>query len=475
MATEPDVGPPTRAGAELAGRLRQGEGHDLLYNAYAAQLYRYCWTLVGADSAGDAAHEAILAAVQLIDQLDDHSDLRAWLFALARSACQRRGLRSTSPYVQLAARPDQHPVVEMARRLPPSHSELLELYLRHSLAPSQIARIQGLDPDITSELCRAAVRRAADVCAERAPANDSGTESRLRASHTTVSEFLASLEPPEPPEDLRERTLHGCADSAMATEREAAGAAMAPLGPDGFPLQRDRSGHSAEGDEPSETAVTSSSGSSDDADPLTEHASGGHASTPGPEQTEEARVNGDERHLGQRRGRRRSRRHRWPLPAVSGLVTVGVALAFWGVALTSGSAPNEPAPSTSSETPRPNSAASEETSDHLTRPGTAQQGESPDPAEPDHRGRAPDGSESQEPASGPDDGTSATPDPPATEPGASPEATEEERSGGEEATSPEEGSDAVDEANEAPESGEDSHEPRGPISELFDELFTPDP
>lgn len=474
MATEPDIEPPTRAGAGLAERLRQGEGYERLYNAYATQLYQYCWTLVGADSASDAVHEAILAAVQLLDRLDDRSDLRSWLFALARSACQRRGLSSESPYVQLVTHPGQRPVVEMARRLPPSHSELLELYLRHSLAPSQIARIQGLDPEIISELCRAAVRRAADICAEYAPADDGGTAPRIWVNHTAVSGFLASLGPPEPPEDLRDRAIQGCADPARASEREAAGAAMAPLGADGFPLQRDRSGPSDESHGLSAAAATPPS---EDTDPHAEDTTAGHVSVPAPARAEDPHVSEGGQRRGQRHGRRRSRRYRWPLPATSGLVTVGVALAFWGFALTSGSSPNEPAPSDPSEPSRPNSAASEGASEQFT--GTA----SPEPAEPGHTGEggAPAGApEPQPPASGPEDEASASPDTPGTEPSASPEPSasletaEEAESGDEEATSPEEGAEDADEADEDPGSEEDPFEPRGPISALFDELFAPD-
>ncbi len=248
MTTQPNPG---RRCAGLAALLHEGRGHGRLYDTYAPQLYRYCWTLLGPDGADEAVYETLLSAVQLFDHLEDHSDLRPWLFALARSASQRRGFSPASPYAQLATIPGERPVVEMALRLPPSQRELLELYLRHGLSPSQIARILGLDTDITGELCRAAVRRAADVCTEQAPNDDHGTTGGSLLDHTDVSELLALLEPPDPPEGLRDRVLRGCTDPLKAAERQELGVAMAPLGGNGFPLHRDRSEQSgAPGQEP---------------------------------------------------------------------------------------------------------------------------------------------------------------------------------------------------------------------------------
>ncbi|MBB4933672.1 DNA-directed RNA polymerase specialized sigma24 family protein [Lipingzhangella halophila] len=485
MATDPDGGPqPARAGAGLVAQLRQGEGYERLYNAYASQLYRYCWSLVGTDVASEAVYEAVLAAVQLLDQLDDHSDLRTWLFALARSACQRRGFSSETPYAQLATEPAERPVVEMALRLPPSHSELLELYLRHNLAPSQIARIHGLDPEITSELCRAAVRRAANVCAEF-PEDDTGVDHHIRADHSSVSEVLALLEPPAPPEELRERTIHACADPAMAEERARIGATMTPMGADGFPLHRDRSELPGEGHdhELTSTAPTASAdGGEETAIAASAPATAADAPTGTGGTTESEQASGptqadgtQSRKGGRRRGHHRARRYRWPVSATSGLATVGVALALWGAALLAAGDPEE----TNSSDP-PNYAnqqpAAEGTGNPSTPPGDAPPeggANSAPPGQEGDAGNAP-GEPGRENASSPDpdNSASAAPDASAQEPSESPDAAAGEEPGEADAAGSED--ESSDDDSEDAESEDDSEAAKGPISRLFDGLLNPD-
>ena len=135
-----------------------------LYDAHAAELYRYCWTLVGPEAAGDTVREALTAAAVL--ECADAEDLRPWLFALARTACRHAGFAPGPPYDGAPAAPDERPARTMWGRLPPSYRELLELHRRHGLAAGQIAKILGLDPETCAELCRAAGRRAADLLAE---------------------------------------------------------------------------------------------------------------------------------------------------------------------------------------------------------------------------------------------------------------------------------------------------------------------
>ncbi len=484
MATGADGGPnPARAGTGLVAKLRQGEGHDRLYNTYASQLYRYCWTLVGPEGADEAVYHAMLSAVRLIDELEDSSELRPWLFALARSACQQHGFRQESPYVQLATGVAERPMVEMASRLPLSASELLELHLRHGLAPSQIARIHGLDPEITGELCHAAVRRAADVCAERAPEGDDEVGHHIRADHANVSEVLALLEPPAPSEDLHERTVRGCADPAMALERAEIGATMAPLDADGFPLQRDRSKFAGEGLEEDSgddsTARVPPVAATSIADvpsaPETDTATA-HESEPASEVSRHHTRAG-----GHRRRRQRSARRRWPLPATSGLVTVGVALAFWGVAVVSGGGSNDTAPSDAPDPSNPQPAA-----EGSPEPRTAED----DAAASEQSGTPSHGGDSENPPEEPqptNDGSAISqddasePSSPEAEPSSSPDngndndtdgdasaedeaASEEDTTGEEEDSSPEEDT----------ESDDDSDSSKGPISEWFDGIFNPD-
>ncbi|MFW5420025.1 sigma-70 family RNA polymerase sigma factor [Nocardiopsis sp. CNT-189] len=185
------------------------------YDAFAPALYRYCWSLVGPQAAEAALRRALLAAPRLAGELSDPDDLQPWLFALARTACRHRGFAAASPYAALAASAEERPVAQMLAGLPPSSREMLELHLRHGLTASQIAKVCGLDRETCGELCRAAERRAAELLPDPAAA-------------------LALLEPPGPPPGLLSGPLGGRAEAA-----EAAGE-MRPLGPDGFPLHRRR-------------------------------------------------------------------------------------------------------------------------------------------------------------------------------------------------------------------------------------------
>ncbi|MFD0775375.1 RNA polymerase sigma factor, partial [Streptomonospora algeriensis] len=166
-------------GSELAADLRSGTGYHRCYELFAPRLYRYCWTLLGPggssaepDRAAAALHETFLVAAHRIDALRDDREFAAWLFALARAAARRRGFTPRSPYAQLATAEDERSAVQLSLRLPPSHRELLELYLRHGLPAPLIARVLGLDAETAAELCRTAVLRAADQLSRYALAPD---------------------------------------------------------------------------------------------------------------------------------------------------------------------------------------------------------------------------------------------------------------------------------------------------------------
>ncbi|GAA2006287.1 hypothetical protein GCM10009799_37260 [Nocardiopsis rhodophaea] len=276
---------------DFAVLLREGRGFDRCYDTFAPRLYRYCWSLVepahwthgekntdadggtAEEPAATAVRQTFLAAAELIDELGDRTLFRPWLFSLARAASQRQGFATRSPLADLATVPVERPAVEVARRLPPSHRELLELHLRHALPVSEIAKVLSLDTDIAGELCRAAVRRAADVLSEFAkapgsvvdmvlsadamatgstdtPAANISDASRGRSAQSggdrpawtpsDVARLLAVLEPPGPPADLREEILEACTSEERAERRRRAAAELRPLTTDGFPQHRER-------------------------------------------------------------------------------------------------------------------------------------------------------------------------------------------------------------------------------------------
>ncbi|WP_051063546.1 RNA polymerase sigma factor [Nocardiopsis halophila] len=267
-----------------------------LYDAHAAELYRYCWTLVGPGTADGAVREALMAAVCLSGELPDAEDLRPWLFALARAACRNAGFAAAPPFAGVAAAPGERPARAMWERLPPSYRELLELHRRHHLTAGQIAKILGLDPETCAELCRAAERRAADL---------------LAGEPVEPAAALELLEPPGPPAALRAEAVRACSSPSGRVEREEAAELMRPLGNDGFPLHRRRGPHAA----PAHAA---------------EPAAPSAETAPPPAPSREAaalpagdRVTTADVPLGAPPG---DEGRRWPGAAVSGLVTVAVAV-----------------------------------------------------------------------------------------------------------------------------------------------------
>ncbi|QBI52923.1 RNA polymerase sigma factor [Streptomonospora litoralis] len=254
-------------GAELAAALRSGTGHERCYDLFAPQLYRYCWSLLGPggsgaepDRAAAAVYETYLAAAHSIGALRDDREFAAWLYALARTAARRRGFTPRSPYAQLPTAAVEQAVVQLSLRLPPSHRELLELYLRHGLPTGRIARVLGLSDDTAAELCRTGVLRSAELLARYslAPERTGG-----HGPDRGVRAVLAELEPPGPPPALRERVVEGCGSTLAAEDRRAAAEALAPLGEDGFPLHRNRAPatRAADGDDPGGAANAGRAGS----------------------------------------------------------------------------------------------------------------------------------------------------------------------------------------------------------------------
>ncbi|MEV6822179.1 sigma-70 family RNA polymerase sigma factor [Nocardiopsis dassonvillei] len=324
---------------------------EALYDAFAPSLYRYAWSLLGEEDTGQAAeavHDGLVAGVVLDSRRADPADLGSWLYALVRSACQRRGLAHVSPYTRLATVPAEEPVARMFARLPASHRELVELNLRHALPTSAVARVLGLDPQICGELTRSAIRRAAEnldgrdgdhrVPDPRTPrgagapdgAGDTGGPGTAawRAQVYDVSQALALLRPPGPPPGLREAVVRTCTDPGLAAARERIAAQMHPLTGEGYPMHRSRAAGAAE--EGTEAAEPGSEAPPRalPGDRLTtrDHPVRDEAVTPlaGPGSPTGPDDSGDGP------DDRRTARRRWPMAAVSGLATVVLAVALWG-------------------------------------------------------------------------------------------------------------------------------------------------
>ncbi|WDZ92077.1 sigma-70 family RNA polymerase sigma factor [Nocardiopsis sp. HUAS JQ3] len=323
---------------------------EALYDAFAPSLYRYAWSLLGEDTGqtAEAVHDGLVAGVVLDSRRADPADLGSWLYALVRSACQRRGLAHASPYTRLATVPAEEPVARMFSRLPASHRELVELNLRHALPTSAVARVLGLDPQICGELTRSAIRRAAENLDgrdgdHRVPdprtsreagasggAGDTGGPGTAawRAQVHDVSQALALLRPPGPPPGLREAVVRTCTDPDLAAARERIAAQMHPLTGEGYPMHRSRAAGAAEEENEAAEPGPEAPPRALPGDRLTtrDHPVRDEAVTPlaGPGSPAVPDDSGDGP------DDRRTARRRWPTAAVSGLATVVLAVALWG-------------------------------------------------------------------------------------------------------------------------------------------------
>ena len=83
---------------DIVAAVRAGDraGIAMAYDKYAAALYGYChWMLHDSADAAGALRDTFVIATATLGDLAEPSELRPWLFALARNECQRR-IRTTS-------------------------------------------------------------------------------------------------------------------------------------------------------------------------------------------------------------------------------------------------------------------------------------------------------------------------------------------------------------------------------------------
>ncbi|WP_051415502.1 RNA polymerase sigma factor [Nocardiopsis sp. CNT312] len=378
---------------------------EALYDAFAPALYRYAWTLLGgtavpspgrgegnapADRVAEAVHDGLVAALALAPGRDDPDDRGPRLYALVRSACQHRGFALTCPYTQLATVPAEEPVARMFSRLPASHRELVELNLRHALPPAAIARILGLEGALCSELSRSAIRRAFEGLSEHGAFQD--PEALWRTQVQQVSSALALLRPPGPPPGLRDLVVSTCLDPSLAGTRARITDAMRPLTAEGYPVHRGRAGGPDEEPEPETPELA--------AEPLPRALPGDRVTTRDHPVREEVTTVLDAPDAVHAPEQRFLPRH-WPLSAVSGLVTIALAVSLWSWASALG------APPTVIGAESPEAARSPQAHDVPTPPSPTDT--HPGGGTPGHQSTA---ERAQNTAPAPADSPSSTPEPP---------------------------------------------------------------
>lgn len=147
----------------MVAAIRTGDrlGLATLYDAYAAQLYGFCWSLLrDKDSAADVLQDLFVIVDARISQLRDPEKLRPWLFAIARHECLRvlKSRTRTMPLdeagdmvdesVDLVAEAHERElrklVWDAANGLNTGEREVLELNVRHGLEGQDLALALGV-------------------------------------------------------------------------------------------------------------------------------------------------------------------------------------------------------------------------------------------------------------------------------------------------------------------------------------------
>jgi hypothetical protein len=182
------------------------EAFAALYDAQAARLHAYCWSLVG-DQAPAAVREVFAAAAypggmrgpDMPGRMPEGGLGAVWLYGRARAECLRRGLVTVisgrDPLLRAAARlrADQREVLVLAADLPLAH----------------IARVLCLPPATTGQLVHAARARFEQVVLDALLA-DPATATHgdiIDAFETATLGRLLVQRAPAPPRALRDHVV----------------------------------------------------------------------------------------------------------------------------------------------------------------------------------------------------------------------------------------------------------------------------
>ncbi|TDD65844.1 hypothetical protein, partial [Actinomadura rubrisoli] len=180
-----------------------------LYDAHAARLYAYCWSLVGDEEAAAAVGDTFAAAVHQ----PPRGDSVLWLYSLSRAACAERGAftgRGGPPF----AGPD--PLLRAAGGLRSDHREVLLLWAGEWLEPPDIARVLGIAPDTVVQLLNAARSRLERAVLGTLMRGADGPQLDLIAAFEKgrLPQLLAKRAPARAPGWLRDQVLAACEEEA---------------------------------------------------------------------------------------------------------------------------------------------------------------------------------------------------------------------------------------------------------------------
>lgn len=129
-----------------AGRRQGDETADLAaaYQQYASGLYDFCvWATGEVDTAEDAVHGALIAALARRGLLSQPRMLRAWLYAAARNECLRVRRRRPAEILPPVEETPLTRVRAVAAGLTRHEQEVAELAFRHRLTPAELGVVLG--------------------------------------------------------------------------------------------------------------------------------------------------------------------------------------------------------------------------------------------------------------------------------------------------------------------------------------------
>ncbi len=171
---------------------RDGELFAVLYDRYAAQLYRFAYRRVGPEAAEDVVADAFLAAFQARQRYDvARPDARPWLFGILTKEIARRWRGEEARYRLLARVTDQSTVDGHADRVAAGVSAQAA---RASLAAA-LARLSPGDRDVL--LLVAWGELTYDEVAQALSIPIGTVRSRLNRARHKTREALGGVDPTE--------------------------------------------------------------------------------------------------------------------------------------------------------------------------------------------------------------------------------------------------------------------------------------
>ena len=195
-------------------RSQDPAGVSAAYGEYAAALYGYChWMLGQPADAGEALRDTFVIATGP-ENLPEPSELRPWLYSVARRECLRR-LRTAPAAIPLEAREGELRTLidTVLAGLRPRERELIELQFRHDLHDADLAIVLGVSWGRAHALAARSRCRLEQALDALLTARTGRQASRQRGPLRPAA--LSGVLPLAPlPPELKEQALRACSGTA---------------------------------------------------------------------------------------------------------------------------------------------------------------------------------------------------------------------------------------------------------------------